>query len=59
MPTRLTNDKNDYCLAKEGEIYAVYLPEGKATDIKLPEGQYTVQWFNPRDGGDLLTGTVK
>ncbi len=26
----LTNDNNDYCFAKTGEIYAVYLPEGKA-----------------------------
>ena len=55
----ITNDNNDYCLAKEGEIYAVYLPDGKATGIKLPEGQYTVHWFNPREGGDLLTGTIK
>jgi len=54
----LTKETGDYCLAKEGEIYAVYLPDGKATGIKLPEGKYSVQWFNPREGGNLLTGTI-
>ena len=55
----ITADKNDYCLAKEGEIYAVYMPDGKPTGIKLPVGQYSVHWFNPRIGGDLLSGTIK
>jgi hypothetical protein len=55
----LTKDQYDYCLAKEGEIYAIYLPEGKATDIKLPEGRYTINWLNPHTGGDLQTGSVK
>ncbi len=45
-------------LAKEGEIYAIYLPEGKATDILLPEGEYTINWFNPRTGGDLRSGKI-
>ena len=55
----LTKDKNDYCLAKEGEVYAVYLPEGKAADIMLSEGKYSISWYNPRTGGDLLVGNVK
>jgi len=50
--------KNDYCLAKAGEVYAIYLPEGKSTGIKLPEGEYTVSWFNPRTGGDLQSGSI-
>jgi hypothetical protein len=54
----LTKDQTDYCLAKEGEIYAIYLPEGKATDVHLPEGQYAFNWFNPRDGGDLMQTSV-
>ena len=54
----LTKEKNDYCLAKEGEIYALYLPEGRSTDIILPEGKYAVHWFNPRNGGDLLKVTI-
>jgi hypothetical protein len=55
----ITGNPNDYCLAKEGKIYAIYLPDGKATDIRLPALQYSVHWFNPRIGGDLLSGTIK
>jgi len=52
----LTSNPDDYCLAKEGEVYAVYLPQGKATSIKLREGKYKVQWYNPRSGGELIPG---
>jgi len=55
----ITKDTDDYCLAKEGEVYAVYLPEGEATDIMLPEGNYMINWYNPRIGGELLQGNVK
>jgi hypothetical protein len=55
----LTTDKDDYCLAKDGEIYVIYLPRGERTDINLPEGEFSVLWFNPRTGGDLLSGSVK
>ena len=47
-----------YCLAAEGEIYAVYLPDGGTTDLKLAEGRYRVRWYNPRAGGELVDGTV-
>jgi hypothetical protein len=54
----LTADKYDYCLAKEGEIYAIYLPDGKGTDIKMPTGDYIIKWYNPREGGDLVQTSV-
>jgi len=54
----LTSVKGDYCLAKPGEVYAVYLPDGGSTDLELPQGEYTVQWYNPRTGGPLQNGTV-
>jgi hypothetical protein len=54
----LTEAGDDYCLAKEGEIYTVYLPEGKPGMMRLPEGEYTVNWFNPRTGGELMTGSI-
>ena len=44
------NENSKYCLAKEGEVYLVYLPEGGETEIQLAEGDYSVAWFNPRDG---------
>jgi hypothetical protein len=57
--TKDTNEK--YCLAKPGELYLVYLPEGGSTKLDI-EGQYSLQWFNPRDGikGETssFTGTL-
>lgn len=49
-------DKNDrYCLAKPGELYLVYLPQGGATELDLgaATGSYTLAWFDPRQGGPL------
>jgi len=54
----LISGKGDYCLAKPGEVYAVYLPDGGSTLLELPQGEYTVQWYNPRTGGPLQNGTV-
>jgi len=54
----LTSAKDDYCFAAEGKVYAVYLPAGEATTIKLPAGDYTVRWYNPRTGGGLRRGAV-
>ncbi|HIJ66851.1 MAG TPA: DUF5060 domain-containing protein [Planctomycetes bacterium] len=57
----LTSSKNSFCFAKPGLIYAVYLPEGQTTELKLSvgTGDFTVKWYNPRQGGKLLTGSVK
>ncbi|MDA3821510.1 MAG: DUF5060 domain-containing protein [Bacteroidales bacterium] len=53
--------KNAYCLAKENEVYAVYyLGEGiSKIDLSKTKGNYNVQWYNPRKGGDLFDGTIK
>jgi CubicO group peptidase (beta-lactamase class C family) len=45
-----------WCLAKPGEVYAVYLPRGGTTGLELPAGRYTVRWYDPRAGGALLEG---
>ncbi len=49
-----------YCFAKRGEIYLVYLPQGESTTLDLSdaEGDFTVRWFNPREGGDVRDGEV-
>lgn len=39
-----------WCLAKPGEIYAAYLPEGGGLQLKLEPGVYRVRRFNPRSG---------
>jgi Putative collagen-binding domain of a collagenase len=49
-----------WCLAKPGEVYAVYLPEGGSTELDLgaEPGVYDVYWLDPRTGGDLQRGAV-
>lgn len=55
------HDNSRYCLAKSGEAYVVYLPEGKACELDLSgaSGEFSVQWYNPQSGGKLMTGTVQ
>jgi len=58
------NEKNDnqgYCLAKNDAIYLVYLRTVKDTMLDLSDasGSFSVVWFNPRAGGELVEGSVK
>jgi hypothetical protein len=39
-----------YCLAKPGEIYAVYLPKGGTATVRLEPGTYSARWFNAFTG---------
>ncbi|MGH7200981.1 MAG: putative collagen-binding domain-containing protein, partial [Planctomycetaceae bacterium] len=52
----LTPTENDYCFAKPGEVYAIYLPPGTEPRLELPAGMFRVEWFNPRAGGELQPG---
>jgi hypothetical protein len=49
------NDNSRFCLAKAGELYLVYLPNGGDAPIDLANvsGRFGVSWFNPREGGAL------
>ena len=51
---------NGWCLAKAGEVYAIYLENGETTTVNLGNdgATYNVQWYNPRTGGSLQAGTV-
>jgi hypothetical protein len=58
----LISDKNAFCFSEEGNVYAVYLPMGtkQATlDLGKTDKEYTVQWYNPRTGGELQDGQVQ
>lgn len=54
------SDNSKYCLAKPGEVYVVYLPNGGTTSIDLGTagGTCSVAWYNPRTGGALLDGSI-
>ncbi|MHC4434391.1 MAG: DUF5060 domain-containing protein, partial [Planctomycetota bacterium] len=49
----LVSTEKAYCLAKAGQVYAIYLLEGGSTNLKVTSGTYSVQWYNPRAGGEL------
>ncbi len=57
----LTSVKDDYCFAKPGQVYAIYLPGGGTTNLDLggDSKSFAVQWFNPRTGGALQPGSVR
>ncbi|QXD22520.1 DUF5060 domain-containing protein [Opitutia bacterium ISCC 51] len=50
---------NAWTLSKEGETYLLYLADGGTTEVKLPEGEYSAHWFDPRNGGDLQRSSKK
>lgn len=52
--------KGDYCLATPEKMYIIFLKNGKGTiDLKYQFGEFSLQWFDPRNGGKLQTGSVK
>lgn len=54
------NDSNDnFCLAKPGDTYVVYLSDGGTTDLDFEQftGTYSVKWFNPRTGEGPIDGS--
>lgn len=55
------HDNSRFCLAKTGEAYLVFLPNGGTSELDLSEaaGPFSVSWFNPRTGGDLAIGSVQ
>ncbi|QGY42213.1 DUF5060 domain-containing protein [Maribellus comscasis] len=56
----LIDVESAYCLAQPGELYIIYLPIGrKTTGVNFQsDGNFKVQWFNPREGGGLKNGSV-
>lgn len=57
----LTVNVDDYVLAKDDDVYAVYLPAGGTALLNLAgvSGTFDVLWYNPRAGGALQTSSVQ
>jgi Domain of unknown function (DUF5060)/Putative collagen-binding domain of a collagenase len=55
-----SHDNSRYCFAKAGEVYLIYLPTGNTATLDLGKatGQFSVSWFDPRNGGALERGSV-
>ncbi|MEO5741928.1 MAG: DUF5060 domain-containing protein [Vicinamibacterales bacterium] len=55
------HDNSRYAFAKVSDLYLVYLPSGGTTNLDLSGagGAFTVEWFDPRNGGALKAGSVR
>lgn len=55
-----TSNNSAECLAKTGEVYAIYLPNGGSTNLELNgiSGSFEVKWYDPRNGGGLQSGSI-
>ncbi len=57
----LTSDEQSYCLAEKGNVYVIFLPmelETTSLDLREENGDYSVKWYNPREGGTPIGGEV-
>lgn len=54
------HDNRAYCLAQPGSLYLAYLPNGGALELDLGHaaGDFSLSWFNPREGGALKPAGV-
>jgi len=57
----LTQNTDDFVFAKNGSVYVVYMPQVAETILDLTgvSAKFSIQWYNPRTGGILHTGTIK
>ena len=49
-----------YCLARPGDTYVVFLPEGGEVDVDLSggPGMFRVEWIHPTDGTSTPGGPI-
>ncbi len=54
------HEPTNYCFVKPDDTYLVYLSNGDSItlDLSHAQGDFSVQWFNPRSGGKLTLGSV-
>ncbi|MGC9345030.1 MAG: putative collagen-binding domain-containing protein, partial [Bacteroidales bacterium] len=52
--------EGDYCLAIPGKMYIIFLRTGQGSiDLSNANGNFSVKWFDPKNGGPLKSGTTK
>ncbi len=54
----LLDNEDAFCLAKPGEVYAIYLKVFEPTNLDLGDSseRFVLRWYNPRGGGPLRDG---
>ncbi|MFK7812560.1 MAG: Ig-like domain-containing protein [Maribacter sp.] len=48
---------NGWSFGKDYEVYVIYIPTQGTTTAQIT-GEYSVKWFDPRNGGNLVDGSV-
>ncbi len=51
-----------YCFAKKGETYTIYLSMEKETttlELGTSGDEFSIAWYDPRNGGDLQEGSIQ
>jgi hypothetical protein len=46
-------DGGNFCLASPGNLYVVYLPQGRPGTLRLPDGVFEAHWYNPLTGDSI------
>ncbi|MFD1143549.1 DUF5060 domain-containing protein [Larkinella insperata] len=55
----MSNVSRGWSLGKDGQVYVIYLKDGGSANLTVSSGTYTVQWYDPRNGGSLQNGSVR
>ncbi len=51
----IVSPRANYCLVKDDDVIVIYIPRGGASSVRLnPQKSYRLQWFDPRNGGELF-----
>lgn len=60
QPNNALGQTNTRVFHRAADLFLMYIPVGgsKQLDITGAVGKLPIQWFDPRNGGELLTGTV-
>ena len=51
----IVSPRANYCFVKDDDVIVIYIPTGGASSVRLnPQKSYRLQWFDPRNGGELF-----
>lgn len=51
----IVSPRANYCFVKDDDVIVIYIPRGGASSVRLnPQKSYRLQWFDPRNGGELF-----
>ncbi len=62
-PSECLRSEHGHCFASPGEMYVAFIPgsvgDAIRMDLSACDRDMTIQWYNPRSGGPLQSGTIE